>query len=172
MIIGGPGFWDKGGVDTGGCPQKNFPAAFGGRKIFRRRRHRGVKIFFRWGVYLVDRGVILPKNPKKWPHRGVKIFFPRGASPPGVHPPPVFFPPGVGQIFGLRGGAPPTVGCPSTGGCWKLEIMHFNGYYAHVRIPLDELSAKLTKFGSHTPLLPIYTRKTAKKGAILRVLCY
>ena len=88
--IGGHGFWDKGGVDTGGCPQKNFPAAFGGRKIFRRRRHRGVKIFFRWGVYLVDRGVILPKNPKKWPHRGVKIFFPRGASHPGVHP-PLFF---------------------------------------------------------------------------------
>ena len=103
MNIGGHGFWDKGGVDTGGCPKKNFPAAFGGRKIFRRRRHRGVKIFFRWGVYLVDRGVILPKNPKKWPHRGVKIFFSRGA------PPPVFFPPGVGQIFGLRGGAPPTV---------------------------------------------------------------
>ena len=25
-IIGGHGFWDKGGVDTGGCPQKNFPA--------------------------------------------------------------------------------------------------------------------------------------------------
>ena len=107
MIIGGHGFWDKGGVDTGGCPQKNFPAAFGGRKIFRRRRHRGVKIFFRWGVYLVDRGVILPKNPKKWPHRGVKIFFPRGASHPGVHPPPVFFAPGVGQIFGLRGGCTP-----------------------------------------------------------------
>ena len=33
--IGGHGFWDKGGgVNTGGCPQKNFPAAFGGRKIF------------------------------------------------------------------------------------------------------------------------------------------
>ena len=107
LIIGGHGFWDKGGVDTGGCPKKNFPAAFGGRKIFRRRRHRGVKIFFRWGVYLVDRGVILPKNPKKWPHRGVKIFFPRGASHPGVHPPPVFFAPGVGQIFGLRGGCTP-----------------------------------------------------------------
>ena len=107
IIIGGHGFWDKGGVDTGGCLKKNFPAAFGGRKIFRRRRHRGVKIFFRWGVYLVDRGVILPKNPKKWPHRGVKIFFPRGASHPGVHPPLVFFPPGVGQIFGLRGGCTP-----------------------------------------------------------------
>ena len=74
-----------------------------------------------------------------------------------------------GDIFG--GPAPCTVGCPSTGGCWKLEIMHFNGYYAHVRISLDELSAKLKKFGSHIPLLPIYTRKTAKKGAIFRVLC-
>jgi len=78
----------------------------------------------------------------------------------------------LGRTSGvLRGQQQGTVGCPSTGGCWKLEIMYFNGYYAHVRIPLDELSAKLTKFGSHTPILPIYTRKTAKKGAILRVLC-
>ena len=59
-----------------------------------------------------------------------------------------------------------TVGCPSTGGCWKLEKMDFYGCYAHVRIPLDEQSAKLTKFGSHTPLLPIYTQKTAKKGLL------
>ena len=107
LNIGGHGFSDKGGVDTGGCLKKNFSAAFGGRKFLRRRRHRGVKNFFRRRVYLVDRGVILPKKPKKWPHRGVKNFFPRGASHPGVHPPPVFFAPGVGQIFGLRGGCTP-----------------------------------------------------------------
>ena len=64
----------------------------------------------------------------------------------------------MGSIDGHGGGCVGcTVGCPSTGGCWKLEIMHFNGYYAHVRISLDELSAKLKKFGSHIPLLPIYT---------------
>ena len=45
--------------------------------------------------------------------------------------------------------------------------MHFNGYYAHVQIRLDERSAKLKRFGSHTPLLPIYTQKTAKKGLFL-----
>ena len=110
LNIGGHGFWDKGGVDTGGCPQKNFPAAFGGRKIFRRRRHRGVKNFFRWGVYLVDRGVILPKNPKKWPHRGVKNFFLRGAS----HP-PLFFSCRVSGNFcsSSMGAPPPPPPCPS-----------------------------------------------------------
>ena len=99
----------QGGVNTGGCPQKNFPAAFGGRKIFRRRRHRGVKNFFRWGVYLVHRGVILPKNPKKWPHLGVKIFFLRGA------PPPCFFHAGCRAIFARHAWVPPPTPtpCPS-----------------------------------------------------------
>ena len=49
LIIGGHGFWDKGGVDTGGCPQKNFPAAFGGRKIFSPAPPPGGEKFFSVG---------------------------------------------------------------------------------------------------------------------------
>ena len=60
---------------------------------------------------------------------------------------------GIVLIHGHGGDGGGTVGCPSTGGCWKLEIMHFYGYNAHVRTPLDELSAKLTKFGSINPFL-------------------
>ena len=60
-LIGGHGFWDKGGVYTGVCLKKKFAAAYGGQIFF----HRGVKIFFLRGVLLVDRGVILQKNDKK-----------------------------------------------------------------------------------------------------------
>ena len=47
--IGGHGFLDKGGVDTGGCPQKNFPAAFGGQKIFSPAPPPGGEKFFSVG---------------------------------------------------------------------------------------------------------------------------
>ena len=124
----------QGGGRHRGCPQKNFPAAFGGRKIFRRRRHRGGKIFFRWGVYLVDRGVILPKNPKKWPHRGVKIFFPRGASHPGVHPPlkPKICPTPGGKKTG--GGVHPAPGCEAPRGKKFLTPRwgHFLGFLGKI----------------------------------------
>ena len=88
--IDGHGFWDKGGCTPGGVSKKIFRPPSAAEKFLRRPLHRGVKIFFRWVVYLVDPGVILPKNGKKLPHQGVKIFFPPGASHPGVHP-PLFF---------------------------------------------------------------------------------
>ena len=47
--------------------------------------------------------------------------------------------------------------------------MHFDGYDAHVRIPLGGLSATLTYFGISAYLLPINTRKEAQKGAIFEV---
>ena len=103
----GTGFGTRGGSTPGGDFKKIFRPPSAAGKFFRRRRHRGVKNFFRWGVYLVDRGVILPKNPKKWPHRGVKIFFPRGAKPPGVPPPPCFFRAGCRANFRLKGGCTP-----------------------------------------------------------------
>ena len=59
--IGGHGFWDKGGVYTGGVSKNNFAAASATKIFF----HRGVKIFFQRGVLLVDRGVILQRNGKK-----------------------------------------------------------------------------------------------------------
>ena len=43
--------------------------------------------------------------------------------------------------------------------------MHFYGYNAHVRTPLDELSAKLTKIGSSAPFLtPKYPENSIKRG--------
>ena len=42
----GTGFGTRGGVDAGGCPQKNFPAAFGGQKIFSPAPPPGGEIFF------------------------------------------------------------------------------------------------------------------------------
>ena len=95
-----------GGSTPGGVLKKIFRPPSAAEKFFRQRRHRGVKNFFRWGVYLVDRGVILPKYPKKWPHRGVKNFFPQGASHPGVHP-PCFFRAGCRANFRLKGGGAP-----------------------------------------------------------------
>ena len=76
-LIGGHGFWDKGGVYTGGV--KFFflrgvllvDRGVSKEKICGRLRrpiffsHRGVKFFFLRGVLLVDRGVILQKNDKK-----------------------------------------------------------------------------------------------------------
>ena len=61
VFIGGHGFWDKGGVYTGVCPKKFCGRLWRPEFFF----HRGVKIFFLWGVLLVDRGVILQKNDKK-----------------------------------------------------------------------------------------------------------
>ena len=80
----------QGGVDTGGCPQNIFRPPSAAGKFFCRRRHRGVKNFFRWGVYLVDRGVILPKNPKNGLTGGSKFFFSGVLRTPGCTP-PLFF---------------------------------------------------------------------------------
>ena len=66
-IIGGHGFWGRGGVYTGGVSKKF-------RRRLRRRRHRGVEIFFQGVILLVDPGVILPKI--------VKLGVPSG--PPGA----------------------------------------------------------------------------------------
>ena len=70
-IIGGHGFWGRGGVYTGGVSKKF-------RRRLRWRRHRGVEIFFQGVILLVDPGVILPKI--------VKLGVPSG--PPGAPPLP------------------------------------------------------------------------------------
>ena len=45
--IGGHGFWDQGGVYTGGVSRKNFAAAFGGQNFF----PPGCENFFSAGVF-------------------------------------------------------------------------------------------------------------------------
>ena len=88
----------QGGVDTGGCPPKNFPAAFGGRKIFSPAPPPGGEKFFSVGCLFSRPGGDFAQKSQKMASPGGQNFFSRGASHPGVHPPPVFFAPGVGKF--------------------------------------------------------------------------
>ena len=77
LNIGGHGFWDKGGVNTRGCPQKNFPAAFGGRKIFSPAPPPGGEKFFPVGCLFSRPGGDFAKKMEKMASPGgQKIFFP------------------------------------------------------------------------------------------------
>ena len=105
--IGGHGFWDKGGVDTGGCPQKNFPAAFGGRKIFSPAPPPGGEKFFSVGcLFSRPGGDFAQKSQKMASPGGQKFFFPGCFAPRGA-PPLYFFTPGVGQFLLVMHGCTP-----------------------------------------------------------------
>ena len=71
----GTGF-GTGGVCTQGCVQKNFSAAFGGRKIFAPAPTPGGEIFFSVGCLFSTQG---GDFAKKWlkigPQGGQKFFF-------------------------------------------------------------------------------------------------
>ena len=162
----------QGGGRHRGVSEKKFSGRLRRPKNFSPAPPPGGENFFSVGGLFSRPGGDFAQKSQKMASPGGQNFFSPGCFAPRGAPPPCFFRAGCRAIFRLKGGGctPTTVGCPSTGGCWKLEIMHFYGYNAHVRTPLDELSAKLTKIGSHIPLMPIYTRKTAKKGAIFRLI--
>ena len=99
LNIGGHGFWDKGGVNTRGCPQKNFPAAFGGRKIFSPAPPPGGEKFFPVGCLFSRPGGDFAKKMEKMASPGGQKFFFPGCFAPRGAPPPVFFHAGCRAIF-------------------------------------------------------------------------
>ena len=95
--IGGHGFWDKVGVDTGGWLEKNFPAAFGGRKIFSPAPPPGGEKFFPTAGFSTTPGGDFAKKCKK---NGLT-----GGSKNA--PPPLFFHLGCQANFWLKVGVHP-----------------------------------------------------------------
>ena len=109
-IIDGHGFWDKGGVYTRGCLQKNFSAAFGGRKIFAPAPTPGGENFFSVGCLFSRPGGVFAQKRQKIASPGGQNFFSPGCFAPGGAPPPCFFHAGCRAIFDRKGGVhPPTV---------------------------------------------------------------
>ena len=92
-------FWDKGGSTPGG----DF------KKIFRAPPPGGEK-FFSVGCLFSRPGGDFAQKSQKMASPGGQKFFSPGCEAPRGAPPPVFFAPGVGQIFGLRGGGTPHSG--------------------------------------------------------------
>ena len=106
----------QGGVDTGGCPQKNFPAAFGGRKIFSPAPPPGGEKFFSVGCLFSTPGGDFAKKSQKMASPGGQNFFSPGCFAPRGAPPPCFFHAGCRAIFARHAWVhpPPTpTPCPS-----------------------------------------------------------
>ena len=120
ITIGGHGFWDKEGVDTGGWLEKNFPAAFGGRKIFSPAPPPGGEKFFPTAGFSTTPGGDFAKKCKKMASPGGQKFFSPGCFAPGGHPLTVFFTPGVGQFFVFIRGCTPITPTP----CPSMTVIH------------------------------------------------
>ena len=70
-IIGGHGFWDRGGVNTGVCPKKICGRLWRPEFFF----HRGVKIFFLRGGFISRQGCDFAKKWQKIGPQGCQKFF-------------------------------------------------------------------------------------------------
>ena len=68
---------------TGGCPQKNFPAAFGGRKIFSPAPPLGGENFFPVGCLFSRPGGDFAKKMEKMASPGGQKFFSGVLRTPG-----------------------------------------------------------------------------------------
>ena len=103
----GTGFGTRGGVNTRGCPQKNFPAAFGGRKIFSPAPPPGGEKFFPVGCLFSRPGGDFAKKMEKMASPGGQKNFSPGCFAPGGAPPLYFFTPGVRQFLLVMHGCTP-----------------------------------------------------------------
>ena len=89
----------QGGFQHQGCPQKKFPAAEGGRKIFSPAPPPGGEKFFSVGCLFSRPGGDFAKKMEKMASPGGQNFFFPGCFAPRGAPPPCFFRAGCRAIF-------------------------------------------------------------------------
>ena len=125
----GTGFGTRGGSTPGGVLKKIFRPPLqapppGGENFFsvgclfsrpggdfaqksQKMASPGGEKFFSVGCLFSRPGGDFAQKSQKMASPGGQNFFSPGCFAPRGAPPPVFFTPGVGQIFGLRGGCTP-----------------------------------------------------------------
>ena len=97
----------QGGGRHRGVSEKKFSGRLRRPKNFSPAPPPGGENFFSVGGLFSRPGGDFAQKSQKMASPGGQNFFSPGCFAPRGAPPPVFFPPGVGQIFGLRGGCTP-----------------------------------------------------------------
>ena len=111
----------QGGGRHRGVSSKKFSGRLRRPKNFSPAPPPGGEIFFSVGGLFSRPGGDFAQKSQKMASPGGQNFF-----SPGCTPSRVFFAPGVGQIFGLRGGAPPPP-TPPRAHLWLLQTLILGG---------------------------------------------